>query len=45
MNGVVDSDVKWNFQKYIVDKEGRLIDYFYSITNPLSNKIVSILEQ
>ncbi len=39
LNGKKDSTVKWNFQKYIVDEQGKLIDYYYSITKPLSNKI------
>ena len=38
-NGVSNSRVKWNFQKYLVNTEGRLIDYFYSITSPTSTKI------
>ena len=28
-NGVMDSKVRWNFQKYLVDENGQLIDYFY----------------
>lgn len=43
MNGVMDSSVKWNFQKYLVDENGKLIDVFYSITEPLSDKIVNLL--
>lgn len=43
MNGVMDSSVKWNFQKYLVDENGKLIDVFYSITEPLSDKIVKLL--
>ncbi len=38
-NGLKSSSVKWNFQKYLVDKEGKLIDYYYSLTKPLSKKI------
>lgn len=44
LNGVKNSTVKWNFQKYIVDKEGNLIDYFYSMTRPLSSKITKIIK-
>ena len=40
-NGSIDSNVKWNFQKYLVGKNGKLINYFYSTTNPLSKKIIS----
>ena len=42
-NGVLNSSVKWNFQKYLVDRDGQLVNYFYSTTNPLSNKITSLL--
>ncbi len=38
-NGVKNSTVRWNFQKYLVDPSGNLIDYWYSITKPLSQKI------
>ena len=43
-NGNINSKVKWNFQKYIVDRDGELINYFYSMTNPLSAKITSLLK-
>ncbi len=39
LNGKVNSSPKWNFHKYLVDKDGRVVDYFYTITNPLSSKI------
>ncbi len=39
LNGRKNSSVKWNFQKYLVDKEGSLIDYYFSITKPMSSKI------
>ncbi len=39
LNGKVSSKPKWNFYKYLVDKEGRVVDYYYSITNPTSSKI------
>ena len=38
-NGRKNSSVKWNFQKYLVDEHGELIDYYYSITSPTSSKI------
>jgi glutathione peroxidase len=44
MNGKKNSSVKWNFQKYIVNTDGELIDYFYSITKPLSLKIIKHLK-
>ena len=27
-NGVMDSSVKWNFQKYLIDREGHLVTFF-----------------
>ena len=45
LNGKSNSSVKWNFQKYLVSPNGELIKYFYSITNPMSPKITSLLEQ
>lgn len=43
LNGRKNSSVKWNFQKYLVDEKGELIDYFYSITKPMSSKIIKHL--
>lgn len=42
-NGNKSSTVKWNFQKYLVDEQGRLIDVFYSMTKPMSSKITNYL--
>ena len=44
LNGVVDSSVKWNFQKYFINKKGHLVDYFYSTTDPLSSKITNLIK-
>ncbi|MFT4670282.1 MAG: glutathione peroxidase [Ulvibacter sp.] len=43
LNGKKGSSVKWNFQKYIVDENGQLIDYYFSTTVPLSSKITKHL--
>lgn len=42
-NGKKSSSVKWNFQKYLVDEQGALIDVFYSMTKPMSKKITKHL--
>jgi glutathione peroxidase len=42
-NGVMDSEVKWNFQKYLIDENGKLLAEFDSAVNPQSNKIVSLI--
>ncbi len=43
LNNKKNSSVKWNFQKYLVDEKGHLIDYYFSITSPLSSKITKHL--
>lgn len=43
-NGVSNSSVKWNFQKYLVNPEGKLVDYYYSTTSPTSKKITKHLK-
>lgn len=43
-NAVKDSNVKWNFQKYLVGPTGTFIDYYYSITVPTSSKITKHLK-
>lgn len=44
LNGKKNSSVKWNFQKYLINEDGTLHDYFYSITNPESKKITKWIE-
>lgn len=43
-NGVMDSKVKWNFQKYMVDENGNLVDYAAPGEKPFSDKIVNWIE-
>ena len=42
-NGQSNSTVKWNFQKYLIGTNGHLVDYYFSITNPMSDKITKHL--
>lgn len=42
-NNFKDSKVKWNFQKYLIDEQGKLIAIFSPKTNPLSNSITQML--
>jgi glutathione peroxidase len=39
LNNKKSSSVKWNFQKYLISPDGKLIDYYFSITKPMSSKI------
>lgn len=44
-NGVMDSKVKWNFQKYMIDEEGKLVDVAYPKTKPYDEQIINWLKQ
>jgi glutathione peroxidase len=43
LNGVMDSEVKWNFQKYLIDENGKLVDVLYSKEKPGSEKVITWL--
>ena len=45
MNGWNKQWPSWNFCKYIVDEEGRLIHYFGSTIDPLGKEITTALDQ
>ena len=36
---------RWNFYKYIIDREGRVVDSFSSMTSPSNKKITSLIEK
>jgi glutathione peroxidase len=38
-NGVMDSEVKWNFQKYLIDEKGNLVDVIAPKEKPGSEKV------
>ncbi len=44
-NGNVDISPKWNFQKYLIDKDGQVIDYYLSTTSPTSGKVKKAIEE
>ncbi len=44
-NGVMNSSVKWNFQKYMIDENGFLVDYVSFFKSPLSSKIINWIEK
>ena len=39
-NGVIDSEVAWNFQKYLIDENGNLVGYVKPAVKPLSDEVV-----
>lgn len=44
-NGYEDSDVKWNFQKYLIDEQGQLIGVFDSKVKPDGEEIAAALKK
>jgi glutathione peroxidase len=42
-NGVTDAEIKWNFGKFLLDEKGRLMNYFPSKVDPMSEEITSKL--
>lgn len=38
-NGKVNSKPLWNFHKYLVNKEGFVVDYFLPVTKPLNARV------
>jgi glutathione peroxidase len=45
LNGNKDSKVKWNFQKYLVNESGELLDVFASGVKPMDVKITTHLNK
>jgi len=44
LNGVMDAEIKWNFNKFLLDEKGALIAYFPSKVKPMSEEITSHLK-
>ncbi|MFN4083062.1 MAG: glutathione peroxidase [Bacteroidia bacterium] len=44
-NGKISTSPKWNFHKYLIDKNGRVVDYYLSITSPTSSRITKAIEK
>ena len=40
-NGVIDAPIKWNFQKFMIDENGKIVDVAYSNEKPDSEKIIN----
>ena len=43
-NGVKDSEVTWNFQKYLIDEKGNLVDFVAPRDKPTSDKVMAWIE-
>ncbi|HBX44360.1 MAG TPA: glutathione peroxidase, partial [Porphyromonadaceae bacterium] len=38
-NGKIDQDVIWNFQKFLIDENGNLVDVLLPKESPVSKKV------
>lgn len=45
LNGVKDSEVKWNFQKYLIDEKGNLVEVFAPKTKPDAPEVIAAIEK
>lgn len=43
-NGLDDFNVKWNFNKFLISEDGKLLAYFSSSVKPLSSEITDYLK-
>ena len=43
-NGVVDANISWNFNKFLLDENGKMLAYFPSNVKPDSDTILSYLK-
>ncbi len=44
-NPKFDGKVRWNFEKFVMDRQGRLIERYRSITTPQSGRLARVIEQ
>ena len=44
LNGVVDAEVQWNFQKFMINEQGQLVDFVSPRDKPDCDKITSWIE-
>ena len=45
LNGVLDSKVEWNFQKYLINEKGQLEQVYMSGVKPNDEKIINWIER
>jgi glutathione peroxidase len=45
LNGKVNMSPKWNFQKYLINRRGEVVDYFFPFTRPTSSSIRKAIER
>jgi glutathione peroxidase len=41
----LNGEVRWNFEKFLIGRDGRLVERFRSFTSPTSGKVVAAIER
>ena len=44
-NGTLDAKVTWNFQKFMIDGTGEVVDFVAPIKSPKNNRILNWLKE
>lgn len=44
-NGKVNIAPQWNFQKYLINRNGEVVDYFFPFTKPTSDRVKKAIER
>lgn len=45
LNGYENTEVKWNFQKYLINEKGELVKVYYSKTKPTDPEIINWIKE
>lgn len=43
--GVIFKDVRWNFEKFLINREGKVVERWSSLTSPSSKSVVEKIEK
>ena len=44
-NGVLDAEISWNFNKFIIDENGKLLQHFESKVTPESDELLKYIDK
>ena len=44
LNGVMDAEVRWNFQKFLIDEKGHLVDVLMPKEKPYDERVIAWLK-
>lgn len=44
-NGVFNAPARWNFQKYLINRKGECVTWYYPFTSPMSGRVKKAVEK